>query len=144
MKAAFLEQPERLCHQMKRVLPDFLSAKAPRALLPRPRWKELWLCEPASMAALEQQLARLVEQALWAMAADPAPATPAVEALSRPTAVELEPWMVEHDDEVAKAREATKMKKKKRRQKQQLTLLEPIEDDAQAAADEGEEVEAMA
>ncbi|CAE8649857.1 unnamed protein product [Polarella glacialis] len=48
-------------------LPNFLASKTGRSPMPRARWKQLWAAEPSSVAALEQQLAKLLEQALWAM-----------------------------------------------------------------------------
>jgi hypothetical protein len=145
MKVDFLQQPERLAEQMKGVLPDFLSPKPPRAVLPRARWKELWVSEPSSIMGLEQQLAKLVEQALWVMAAEPLPAACGTDATeASPSELQLEPWMTEHDDQVAKARGAEKKAKKPKKKKPQLTVLEPIEDTAQSDSEEEEDLELCA
>jgi hypothetical protein len=122
MKVDFLQDPERLLAQAKDVLPDFLSPKVPRALLPRARWKELWASEPASISALEQQLAKLVEQAFWAMAADPPSSSLSGDSATIDADVQLEPWMAEHDEKVAKTREAGKPKKKKKKPKQKTVV----------------------
>merc|ERR1719465_327706 len=53
--------------RFKYALPDFLSTQTKRMPLPRARWKDLWASEPASIIALHEMLAKLVEQALWAM-----------------------------------------------------------------------------
>jgi len=151
MKGAFLQDPQHLYDQMRGILPDFLSPKAPRPRLPKARWKELWATEPTSMAALEQQLAKLTEQALWAMAAEPEPMPTVAEAEADDGAVEMEPWMAEHDEEVSKARaKPAKKKKKNRKPKAQPTSeltedatgepVEDLEDDGQEA-DEPEDLE---
>merc|ERR1712061_262449 len=91
---------------VRRILPDFLTPQSPRTLMPRARWKELWTTEPASVAALEQQLAKLVEQAFWAMTLDPTYKTQL-----RPlddVADKFKPWMEEYDKKTAKLRETPK------------------------------------
>jgi len=55
--------------RFKRVLPDFLSAHTRRSPLPRARWKDLCASEPASISALHEMLAKLVEQAFWTVSA---------------------------------------------------------------------------
>lgn len=55
------------------VLPDFLSPRAGRRPMPVERWKDLFSdSASASVSACQQQLAKLIEQALWAMAVEPA------------------------------------------------------------------------
>jgi hypothetical protein len=116
MKADFVREPSRLIIQMKCILPDFLSTQTSRTPMSKARWKDLWASEPASMALLEKQLAKLTEQALWAMASDPLPTTS-----QDPQALDavLETWMTKHDQEIAKSRESASKagKKKKRKQK---------------------------
>jgi len=137
MKAEFVAS-EDFFEIMRGVVPDFLSPKSVRNPLSRVRWKEIWATEPASMHALEERLAKLVEQALWAMGADPEYAVPADEEVA--VDVQLEPWMTEHDDEVAKAREAAK-KKKKRKQKPRITLLAPTPEETGKASRDDEDNE---
>lgn len=138
MKSEFVAS-EDFFSIMRSVLPDFLAPKSVRNPLSRVRWKEIWATEPASMQALEERLAKLVEQALWAMAADPDYAAPVDEDVA--VDVQLEPWMTEHDDKVAKAREAAK-KKKKRKQKPRLILLAPTpEETAKASLDDEDDNE---
>lgn len=89
----------------KHALPDFLTPQAGslgRAPTPRARWKELWMNEPSTVAALEQQLAKLVEQVLWQMASDHAYAlvTSAIAEEIAPDAtvdceVPFEDWMID-------------------------------------------------
>lgn len=93
--------------------------------IPKARWKELWTLEPTSVLALELQLVKLVEQALWAMVADPAfavstaPATPPADS----TRLVLEPWMEEFDEKVAKD-----VRRKKKKTKQRPTLAPMVEE----------------
>jgi hypothetical protein len=70
---------EELLHELRSTLPDFLSSTSGRTPIPRARWKELWVPEPKSIQALERQLVKLVEQALWAMVQDPAFSVPVIE-----------------------------------------------------------------
>merc|ERR1712187_739806 len=70
---------EELLHELRSTLPDFLSPTSGRTSIPRARWKELWVPEPQSIQALESQLVKLVEQALWAMVQDPAYTVPVIE-----------------------------------------------------------------
>lgn len=112
-----LTDDRELFAQCKRVLPDFLappSGPMGRTPTPRARWKELWVIEPSTVSALEQQLAKLVEQVLWQMASDNAFAsvTPAVAEDPPPldtaiSEVAFEDWMT---DKVPKK----KSKKKKK------------------------------
>lgn len=64
-------QTGRLFEELRNVVPDFLSSRSGRVPLSKPRWKDLWTTQPSSVSAIEQQLVKLVEQALWAMATDP-------------------------------------------------------------------------
>eukprot|EP00930_Biecheleria_cincta_P001463 TRINITY_DN102600_c0_g1_i1.p1 TRINITY_DN102600_c0_g1~~TRINITY_DN102600_c0_g1_i1.p1 ORF type:complete len:402 (+),score=81.26 TRINITY_DN102600_c0_g1_i1:45-1208(+) len=79
---------------LRLALPDFLGSKTGRGPLPRARWKQLWAVEPSSVGAFEQQLAKLAEQALWALGLNHACEARREE--SRPQAhVEVEDWMLE-------------------------------------------------
>ncbi|CAK0871798.1 unnamed protein product [Prorocentrum cordatum] len=102
-KADFVTREDFL-EQISSVLPDFLSQRSPRPPAPRAKWKSICTADPANVGEMEQQLARLVEQALWAMASDPAfgveEQPPPV---AEPTEVNLEPWMEEHDARVRTA-----------------------------------------
>jgi hypothetical protein len=124
MKVGFLQETQRLVGNMKNVLPDFLTQQATRMPMPKARWKDLWGVEPSSMIALEQQLAKLAEQALWAMVSDQSLAAQSIEEDTGTSDLSLELWMTEHDREVSRAREAASRagKKKKKRQRPQPTL----------------------
>mmetsp|Transcript_131400 Transcript_131400/g.293993 ORF Transcript_131400/g.293993 Transcript_131400/m.293993 type:complete len:563 (-) Transcript_131400:97-1785(-) len=162
IKDDFLTRPD-IFERFQAVLPDILAPRTARTPLPRARWKELWTSEPSSIIALEQQLARLVEQALWAMDADGAVcsssetgASPvasgaggreATAAATDGDAVAvfddqgLEPWMREHDQGVVRAKEAAarrkKAKKKSQGQKARVgpgsVPLEPMAEEVEAA-----------
>eukprot|EP00929_Paragymnodinium_shiwhaense_P120714 TRINITY_DN92744_c0_g1_i1.p1 TRINITY_DN92744_c0_g1~~TRINITY_DN92744_c0_g1_i1.p1 ORF type:complete len:513 (+),score=98.83 TRINITY_DN92744_c0_g1_i1:236-1774(+) len=115
MKDAFLQREDMLDY-ISEILPDFLNAReSGRQPMPKARWKELWAVEPSSAQAIEKQLAKLVEQSLWALTAK-AP-TPIIE-----EAVEEvlpEDWIDSEDDKAAKAAvESPKKQKKKQKQKQ--------------------------
>jgi len=123
MKEEFIMR-EGFFEDLQTVLPDFLSSKSNRAPMSRARWKELWATDPASFSAMEQQLAKLVEQALWAMAVDPAYALPEatpvdewqqqlVDALSADS-VPFEPWMISESSTRSQASDSKKKKKKRR------------------------------
>jgi len=72
----FLHTPilegELLLDRLRFVLPDVLGARTGRVILPKVRWKQLWTPMPSSVPALEQQLVKLMEQALWSMTTNPA------------------------------------------------------------------------
>jgi len=125
VKESFSERTD-FFERLQAVMSDFLKpASAVRFPMPKARWKELWAVEPASVPALEQQLVKLVEQALWAMALDPAfePMTePALQQIDT-TVFVLEPWMKEFDEKVAKA-----ARRKKKKAKQRLTLAPMVEE----------------
>jgi len=125
MKVGFLQEAQRLIGNMKNVLPDFLSQQASRVPLPKARWKDLWSIEPSSMIALEQLLAKLAEQALWAMACDESLVAHSIEEDVSLSELSLEPWMTEHDQEVVRARDAASRasKKKKKRQRPLVATL---------------------
>lgn len=76
MKRAFIEK-DQLFEDMQAVMPEFLAQKGGRSPTPRARWKELFAVEPSSISAMERQLAKLVEQALWAMCVNPSFEAPA-------------------------------------------------------------------
>merc|ERR1712187_699371 len=65
-------QGSNLFESLRSTLPDLLGAQTGRAPIHRARWKQLWSVVPSSVASLEQQLAKLVEQALWTMGSNPA------------------------------------------------------------------------
>jgi len=107
--------------RFRNILPDFLSLQTKRVPIPRARWKNLWVCEPPSIVALQQMLAKLVEQALWAMALQSNSAASAglravtdkdrADSSAAADPVVLEPWM-----EDAKPSPRDVKKKKKSRQ----------------------------
>jgi len=68
----FVMCDDDLLDRCRIVLPDFLSPRAGRRQTPMERWKDLFSQESASVGACQQQLAKLIEQALWAMALEPA------------------------------------------------------------------------
>lgn len=145
MKVGFLQEAQRLIGNMKNVLPDFLAAQTSRMPMPKARWKDLWGVEPSSMIALEQQLAKLTEQALWAMVCDQSLAAQSIEEDAAVVDLSLEPWMAEHDQEVVRAREASKAskKKKKRAAQKSASRTEPsAEDDDAAELGFGDDIEA--
>jgi len=123
VKADFVRRDDFL-DRISSVLPDFLSQKCSRQLLPRARWKGLLAAEPANVGELEQQLARLVEQALWSMVSDPALQAEQSQAPVGPPAeeLELEGWMQEHDAKVKK-----KADKRKARRTKAPAALEPAD-----------------
>jgi len=113
-------------------LPDFL-AQAGRLPMPRARWKELFAITPSSRAAMDQQLAKLMEQVFWSMVTDPtfvlpSNTTPAVAVETETCEVPLEDWMVEP------VKADSKRKKRKKKNK-------PMTADASNASREDEEVE---
>eukprot|EP00747_Dinoflagellata_sp_TGD_P180513 gnl/TRDRNA2_/TRDRNA2_33103_c0_seq1.p1 gnl/TRDRNA2_/TRDRNA2_33103_c0~~gnl/TRDRNA2_/TRDRNA2_33103_c0_seq1.p1 ORF type:complete len:372 (+),score=77.61 gnl/TRDRNA2_/TRDRNA2_33103_c0_seq1:89-1204(+) len=116
LSAHILDQ-EAIFHRFRCVLPDFLGAKTGRFPLPRARWKQLWAVAPSSVAAFEQQLAKLVEQALWAMASNPSFQKPKIssqveEASPSPSeAVPFEDWMAEPEKGDSKSKKRKKKKK---------------------------------
>lgn len=107
--------------RFRNILPDFLSLQTKRVPIPRARWKNLWVCEPPSIVVLQQMLAKLVEQALWAMALQSNSANSAgmravtdkdrADSTAAADPVVLEPWM-----EDAKPSPRDVKKKKKSRQ----------------------------
>jgi len=129
MKASFM-QSDNFFASLSSVLPDLLSERSGRVPLPRPRWKELWGSEPSSIAAMEQQLVKLVEQALWAMGSDPAyeiPEEGCQQMIADSLAgdcVMFESWMVIKPK--PKTGDASKKKKKKKQQRSSAPhTLEP-------------------
>lgn len=93
-------------------LPDFLGSKTGRSPLPRARWKQLWAIEPSSVAAFEQQLAKLAEQALWALGLSSSFEAPREESQPQET-VEVEDWMLD-SDVIQRPKTGLKSKKKKK------------------------------
>mmetsp|Transcript_17300 Transcript_17300/g.32536 ORF Transcript_17300/g.32536 Transcript_17300/m.32536 type:complete len:590 (-) Transcript_17300:27-1796(-) len=111
MVRAEILEGEKIFECFRTVLPDFLTCQRLRAPMPRARWKDLWMSEPSSVASLEGQLAKLVEQALWAMGSDPAFQVVEVTPEAAVDDVVLfESWMAEPDKGDSK-----KKKKKKKR-----------------------------
>jgi len=105
----------------KAVLPNFLADKSGRMPTLRARWKDLFAVQPRSVQAMEQQICKLAEQALWAMACDPAfeiqdlPISPKTERDD----VQLEEWMVERDASLT----PQKPSKRSRKAKNKKSLL---------------------
>merc|ERR1712039_1109461 len=81
MTEEFLRRPD-FFERIRRVLPDFLSQQSNRIPQPRARWKDMWATEASSMLVVEQRVASLIEQALWAMMDDDS-------LLAEPVAVEI-------------------------------------------------------
>lgn len=116
MKRAFIEK-DRLFEDMKAVMPEFLAPRGGCLPTPRARWKEFFTIEPSSISAMERQLAKLVEQALWAMCVNPSFEAPAQDddilqvgdGASLP--LEDESWM----ESESNVKATTKKKKKSRR-----------------------------
>jgi hypothetical protein len=141
-RAVLAAKPEfvddKFVERFRSMLPDFLSQA--RCPLPRPRWKELFAQEPSSISALEQQLAKLIEQALWALAqemrethtaeADTAAAATKEQnqnakeqaAAAASSSVELEPWMVEHDEKAKASKKVASGAGKKKKHGKGITL----------------------
>lgn len=69
MKPAFAAKDDDMFNSVRAVLPDLFCSS--RSVVHRARWKELWNTKPTSVVALEQAIAKLMEQAFWALAADP-------------------------------------------------------------------------
>jgi len=119
MKDASLQR-EELLHELRSTLPDFLSSYSGRTPMPRAKWKDMWVADFSSIQAVEKQLIKLMEQALWAMALDPAYAVPIDEEEPNPLvdamegdSVPFEPWMEWDRDANPKVGDAIAKKKKK-------------------------------
>jgi len=118
MKTALLDS-DLIFREMSKVLPDFLSDRSSRLPLPKARWKDLWVSEPASVVAMEQQLVKLVEQVLWFMGTDPgyeAATTSWTAEEDRCTGsdtVPFEPWMECGESTKAKGKTGDAKKRKK-------------------------------
>jgi len=113
-----------LFNRLRRVLPDFLKPQqATRVPLPRARWKDLFAAEPSSIASMEQQLTKLVEQALWAMGSDAAFDIPndTSKQLETQTTANFEDWV----DKTLRTelKEKGKKSKKKKKKKPHPTTL---------------------
>jgi len=76
MRLAFAEKVG-IFGALRASLPDVFCSKRPA--LHRARWKELWKEKPASVAGLEEATAKLMEQAFWALAAEPSCTAPGSE-----------------------------------------------------------------
>lgn len=137
MKLDFIQRLDFI-ERIREVLPDFLQ-RSSRTPMPRARWKELCAIEPSSVAVLEQQLARLVEQALWAMAAQPA-AKASIPQGPKAMQANLEPWMEKYDKKVAQVRETAK-KKSKNNKGSSIKPLEPTVEEEVAPSEGAEEDE---
>mmetsp|Transcript_63840 Transcript_63840/g.165879 ORF Transcript_63840/g.165879 Transcript_63840/m.165879 type:complete len:307 (-) Transcript_63840:1936-2856(-) len=120
MRDGFLES-DNFFEQLRHVLPDLLAPQhaCKRAPLPMPYWKQLWAVLPTSFSALEQQLAKTVEQALWAMGSDPQLAVRCAKGIS--AAVDVtgvdEEWMYEAVPTAKLGKVSSTPSKKKRKQK---------------------------
>lgn len=116
IKEAFLQRDD-IFPELKQVLPDFLQSQSGcrRYPLPKAAWKNLWDMLPKSFEALEQQLAKTLEQAFWAMAteADRKPvAKPKQEDVTAGALVE-EDWMIESKPSAGKKSKKKKSSKNK-------------------------------
>mmetsp|Transcript_22811 Transcript_22811/g.53286 ORF Transcript_22811/g.53286 Transcript_22811/m.53286 type:complete len:468 (-) Transcript_22811:292-1695(-) len=130
VKLSFLEAGDVLA-VMQRVLPDFLLESSGRAPLPQAKWKDLFSTDPPSVVALEKQLAKLVEQALWIMhrqhckagqeAAKKLCVQEDTATASADQEIVLEPWMAEYDAKAVQ-QAAAKGKKSKKSKKQGLAV----------------------
>merc|ERR1719506_2299945 len=60
----------------RQALPDFLTSQSSRSPIPKARWKDLFSSKPQSVAAMDKQLAKLMEQSLWLMVSDAAHSVP--------------------------------------------------------------------
>mmetsp|Transcript_110447 Transcript_110447/g.235954 ORF Transcript_110447/g.235954 Transcript_110447/m.235954 type:complete len:549 (-) Transcript_110447:63-1709(-) len=131
MKPRILEGTS-LFQEMRDVVPDFLSEHSGRVPLQRWRWKELWATAPSSISAMEQQLAKLVEQALWMIGSDPTCELPdkAEEQSKASLEVAFEPWMASDSAEKSQAT-GGKAKRKKRKQKLRSGVAEAKADTAE-------------
>jgi len=69
MKSSFAANGEQLFKVLRGVLPDLFRSSRPA--VHRARWKDMWKAKPSSVPALEQAVAKLVEQAFWSLAANP-------------------------------------------------------------------------
>jgi len=104
--------------QLKIVLPDVLSPKpaSKRIRSPRPSWKHLWDVAPSSFSALEQNLVKTVEQALWAMTSNPQLVAPTAGPVEQDGTLD-EDWMDEDVSDAKLKKTSGKKSKKKRQQK---------------------------
>lgn len=68
MKSSFAGD-DNVFDVVRGVLPDLFCSSRPA--LHRARWKDLWQTKPTSTAVLEQAVAKLMEQAFWAVTAEP-------------------------------------------------------------------------
>mmetsp|Transcript_115850 Transcript_115850/g.181065 ORF Transcript_115850/g.181065 Transcript_115850/m.181065 type:complete len:473 (-) Transcript_115850:69-1487(-) len=110
---------EQLVARFRLNLSDFL-AHTGRTPMPKARWKELFTSRPSSVSSLEEQLAKLFEQALWAMAMDPCfEVENATKATDLAEDALSEDWM----DELETA-DAKRKKKKKKRKKVAAAVAE--------------------
>mmetsp|Transcript_48625 Transcript_48625/g.141705 ORF Transcript_48625/g.141705 Transcript_48625/m.141705 type:complete len:492 (-) Transcript_48625:278-1753(-) len=128
MQAEFLGRHD-FFEALARVLPDFLRPASPvRSPMPRARWKDIFAVEPSSISGMEQQLVRLVEQALWLMATDPAYAVDDEqlkrgkdgEAVEPPDAAGVDTSGIEallEEEEAERARKEAKAKKQKKKRR---------------------------
>mmetsp|Transcript_11840 Transcript_11840/g.22927 ORF Transcript_11840/g.22927 Transcript_11840/m.22927 type:complete len:509 (-) Transcript_11840:157-1683(-) len=120
LRPQLLESDVEVFERFRRVLPDFLRpSRATRPLLAPVRWKDIFASSCSSVAAMEQRLAQLLEQAFWAMVANPAyavPETPGAPTCSDTLAADVpfEDWMVDAEQD------ETRQKKKKKKQKKRV------------------------
>lgn len=120
---------EDIVGRVREAVPEFVTQQARHAQIPRARWKEFFAAEAASLAQLERQLSQLLEQALLAMATDPAYRVEVAEEapLGNPSGeVAIEAWMLDHDEEAAKAGRVAKRKKAKKPTEKTSKPLEPM------------------
>merc|ERR1719335_1240864 len=114
-------------------MPDLLKEHTGRVMLPRARWKELWITRPSSIAQMEQLLVKLVEQALWAATENTKEILP--DSDKRNTGnVTFEPWMeMEAPSSIESGKDKKQKKKTKKKQHPHRKALDPM-DAANSAA----------
>jgi len=106
-------EDDTIIERCRAALPDFLRLRSGRRAMPQARWKDLFARDPASVTVFQQQLAKLIEQAFWAIEIE--------EIVLHEDQIVLEPWMEDVDSKPA-ATASSKGKasrKKNRKQKSQ-------------------------
>lgn len=125
MKTSLLES-DVIFSKLREVLPDFLAEKSGRVPLPKARWKDLWASEPSSVADMEKQLVKLVEQVLWVVGTDPSCQVSSVlgaleEGCPTSDPVPFEPWMESGEGARARAKTGDSKKRKKQQRRQRCS-----------------------
>eukprot|EP00930_Biecheleria_cincta_P028660 TRINITY_DN19999_c0_g1_i1.p1 TRINITY_DN19999_c0_g1~~TRINITY_DN19999_c0_g1_i1.p1 ORF type:complete len:560 (-),score=92.18 TRINITY_DN19999_c0_g1_i1:82-1734(-) len=111
MKVDFAERRD-IFDLVRAVLPDLFCSR--RQAMHRARWKDLWEDKPTSINEFELALAKLMEQAFWAIATDACPAVAAV-AVSDPILPEVlsDGWMSDSGIQMQKSGQIKSKKKNK-------------------------------